>query len=183
VQLGAWSKPKQARSRLVQTMLQIPCNYVLCYRAKVKLKVETGKPPVVRGWMPIGGEEWLFEMMVNCLLYPNAGGVPTWEPNEPAEREMIKIPEQFRPLLLEKYADKPLSEDIGQAMAVWAAGDSAQASQADLEQGLASITGAKATGELKKIADGLRSKAWSTEQREQITAALDAKKASFTTAA
>jgi hypothetical protein len=179
VQLGAWSKPKQERRRLINTMLQIPCNFILCFRAKRKLKVEQGKPPVQLGWMPIAGEEWVFEMAMNCLLYPNAGGVPTWEPTEPGEQDMIKLPEQFRQVMLEKYAGKPLSEDIGQALAVWAAGDAAEGSAADLAAGLASIAAAKAPAELKKIAEGLRSKSWSTEHREQIASAIDARKSTF----
>jgi hypothetical protein len=177
VQLGAWAKPKQERRRLINTMVQLPCNFILCFRSKKKLKIERGKEPQELGWMPIAGDEWLFEMTMNCLLLPGANGVPTWDPTGIGEREMVKLPEQFRPLMLEKNAGKPLNEDVGQALSVWAAGDAASASDADHAAALDSITGAATGPELKKIAEGLRSKAWSNEQREQIASALEAAKA------
>jgi len=68
----------------------------------------------------IAGEEFVYEMTLNALLLPNAGGVPTWQSNEIGEKQMIKLPEQFRGLLL--GAKGPLSEEIGQELATWAAG-------------------------------------------------------------
>jgi hypothetical protein len=176
VKLGAWAKPKQDRRRLINTMLQIPCNFILCFRAKQKLKIEKGKDPVSLGWMPIAGDEWVYEMTMNALLYPNAGGVPTWEPSEPGEQQMIKLPEQFKPMLLEQNRGKPLSEEIGQALAVWAAGDSAAASDSDAAQAIASIRSAANNAALKKVAEDLRKKAWSAKQRESVAAAIEARK-------
>jgi hypothetical protein len=60
---------------------------------------------------------------LNCLLLPGARGVPTWRPEEPGEKEMIKLPEQFRELFAKDVA---LSEDTGQALAKWAAGSVAE---------------------------------------------------------
>lgn len=176
VKLGAWAKPKQDRRRLINTMLQIPCNFILCFRAKQKLKIEKGKDPQSMGWMPIAGDEWVYEMTMNALLYPNAGGVPTWEPTEPGEQQMIKLPEQFKPMLLDTHRGKPLSEDIGQALAVWAAGDSAAASEDDAMDAIARIRAAATNAALKKVAEDLRKKGWSVPQREALAAALDARK-------
>lgn len=176
VKLGAWAKPKQERRRLINTMLQIPCNFILCFRAKQKLKIEKGKDPMPMGWMPIAGDEWVYEMTMNALLYPNAGGVPTWEPNEPGEQQMIKLPEQFKSMLLETNRGKPLSEDIGQALAVWAAGDSAAASEDDAMDAITRIRAAANQAALKKAAEDLRKKAWSGPQREAIAAAIEARK-------
>jgi hypothetical protein len=120
VKIGAWAKPKADRQRLINTMLQLPCSFILCFRAKEKLKVEIGKNPVWMGFMPIGDPTFVFEMMLSCLLLPGAGGVPTWQPNEVGEKMMIKLPLQFRPLLA---AQKPLDEGIGEEMARWAAGE------------------------------------------------------------
>jgi hypothetical protein len=177
IQFGAWAKPKQERRRLINTMLQIDCNFILCFRAKKKSKPEKGKGMIELGWMPIAGDEWVFEMTMSCLLYPNAGGVPTWEPDMPGEREMIKLPEQFRPLMLEKHATKPLSEDIGQALAVWAAGDAATPSEEDYSAALKAIDAADSTAALKKAVESTRSKAWSDDQRSKINAAVEATKA------
>jgi hypothetical protein len=177
IQLGAWAKPKQERRRLINTMLQIDCNFILCFRAKKKIKPEKGKGMLELGWMPIAGDEWIFEMTMNCLLYPNAGGVPIWAPEMPGEQEMVKLPEQFRPMMLEKHANRPLSEDIGQALAVWAAGDAAAATDADFSAAVAAIEGADSTVALKKAVESTRSKAWSDDQRSKINAAVEATKA------
>lgn len=120
IKMLAWSKPKAARRRMINSILQQPCNFIFCFRAKEKIKVERGKEPEPRGFMPIAGEEFVYEMTLNALLLPNAGGVPTWQSNEIGEKQMIKLPEQFRSLLL--GAKGPLSEQIGQELATWAAG-------------------------------------------------------------
>jgi hypothetical protein len=115
----AWSKPKQERRRLINSILQMSCNFIFCFRAKEKLKIERGKDPVHLGFMPIAGEEFVYEMTLKCLLLPGANGIPTWQSEEVGERAMmIKLPEQFR-----RRSRKPqLTEDIGQELATWAAG-------------------------------------------------------------
>lgn len=115
----AWQKPKQERRRLINTILQLPANFIFCFRAKEKTKLEKGKDPLPLGFMPIAGEEFVFEMTVNCLLAPHANGVPCWDSDYPGERMMMKLPEQFRPLFSDK---KPLDEGIGRTLAEWARG-------------------------------------------------------------
>lgn len=125
VQMTAWSKPKAERRRLINSLLQMPCNFIFCFRAKNKLKIEKGKDPVQMGYMPIAGEEFVFEMTMNSLLLPNAGGVPTWHSDEIGERQMIKLPEQFRDLFIDEngeFLPKPFGEDHGEALAKWASG-------------------------------------------------------------
>ncbi len=117
--LLAWSKPKQDRRRMINTIIQLSCNFIFCFRAKEKLKIERGKDPVHLGFMPIAGEEFVYEMTLKCLLLPGANGIPTWQPAEVGERSMIKLPEQFRAT----FEQAPqLTEDIGQSLATWAAG-------------------------------------------------------------
>lgn len=118
-QIAAWAKPKQDRRRLINSILQIPANFIFCFRAKEKLKIVSGKDPVALGFMPQAGEEFVYELALKCLLLPGANGFPTWRSEEPGEKMMIKLPEQFRPLFREAVQ---LSEDIGQALAEWAAG-------------------------------------------------------------
>jgi hypothetical protein len=182
VQLGAWAKPKQERRRLINSLLQIPCNFVLCFRAKPKLKVERGKEPTELGWMPIAGDEWIYEMTLQCLLMPGANGVPTWDPEGEGEKKIVKLPEQFRGIF-DKNKGKPLSEDIGQALALWAAGDAASASENDFTAALELIRDAASVDELKKVASTLRSKSWSDPQRASISEAIDARKAAIGVAA
>lgn len=119
VNMLAWARPKADRRRMINTVLQMQCHFIFCFRAKEKLRIEKGKEPTPMGFMPIAGEEFVYEMAVNVLLMPNAGGVPTWRSDSVGERQMIKQPEQFRQLF---GPEVPLSEDIGTALAQWAKG-------------------------------------------------------------
>lgn len=118
-QMIAWAKPKAARRRLINTILQIPANFVFCFRAKEKLKVIRGKEPQPMGFMAIGGDEWIYEMTMSTLLLPNCNGVPTWQSEEIGERLTIKLPEQFKSIF---PRPEQLTEVHGRKMAEWAAG-------------------------------------------------------------
>jgi ABC-type dipeptide/oligopeptide/nickel transport system ATPase subunit len=118
-QLSAWQKPKAERRRLINRILQLPINLIVCFRAKEKLKIRKGEDPLPLGWMPIAGEEWIYEMTLNALLLPGAGGRPTWQSEELGERQMIKLPGWARELVPH---DKPLDEATGAALARWAEG-------------------------------------------------------------
>lgn len=115
----AWQKPKSERRALLNAILQMPVNFVFCFRAKEKIKLQPGRDPVQLGWQPIAGEEFVFEMTANILLPPGANGVPDWEPVERAEKQMIKLPQQFRDILT---PGRPLSVEVGRQLAQWAEG-------------------------------------------------------------
>jgi hypothetical protein len=122
-QIPAWAVPKKKRRQLLNAILQMPVNFIFCFRAKEKVKLpkqgDSNREIKSLGWMPIAGEEFVYEMTLNCLLPPASGGVPAWHPEEMGERAIIKLPEQFKGI----FADsKPLSEEIGQKLAEWAAG-------------------------------------------------------------
>lgn len=120
VKMLAWSRPKQMRRRLLNSLTQINANIVLCFRAKEKIKLVKGKSePEQLGWMPVGGEEFVFEMTLCCLLLPGSKGVPTWKSEYAGERMMMKLPGQFAQLFGEP---KQLDEDTGMKLAQWAAG-------------------------------------------------------------
>ena len=121
-QFVAWAKPKAMRRRLINEMLRMDCNFVLCYRAREKLKIvrnaQGKQEPQPRGWQPIAGEEYVYEATLNCLLLPASNGVPCWQPEHDNEG-MIKLPAQFRGI----FKDGPqLSEDIGVKLAEWSKG-------------------------------------------------------------
>lgn len=121
----AWQEPKARRRRLINGILQINAQFVFCFRAKDTAKPvknpQTGKNEVMSmGYMPIAGEEFVFEMTVNFLLLPAAKGRPTWQSDMLGERSMMKLPEQFIPLFRDI---RPLDEDHGRAMALWARGE------------------------------------------------------------
>src|SRR6266581_4694264 len=125
VKMLAWQKPKAARRELINGLLQLNANFIFCFRAKntVKPVKINGKIEIVpQGFMPIAGEEFVFEMTVNCLLLPAAKGIPTWQTENVGERMMIKPARQFDALFAEP---KPLDETIGRALAEWARGGTA----------------------------------------------------------
>lgn len=117
--MQAWIKPKADRRRMINSILQMPIHFIFCFRAKEKMKPFQGGQPKELGFMPIAGEEFIFEMTVNALLMPNAGGVPTWMSQQPGEQMMMKLPQQFRQML---SVQKPLDEETGKLMAEWAKG-------------------------------------------------------------
>jgi ABC-type dipeptide/oligopeptide/nickel transport system ATPase subunit len=122
VKMLAWQKPKAARRKLISRILQINANFIFCFRAKetVKPVKVNGKTEIVpQGFMPIAGDEFLFEQTVNCLLLPKSGGVPTWQSENVGERLMMKLPRQFETIFADR---KPLDENTGRALAEWAKG-------------------------------------------------------------
>lgn len=124
VKMLAWQKPKAARRELINGLLQLNANFIFCFRAKntVKPMKINGKTEIVpQGFMPIAGEEFLFEQTVNCLLLPKANGVPSWQSENTGERMMMKLPDQFRSIFA---ADRTLDEATGRALAQWAKGGS-----------------------------------------------------------
>ena len=88
VKMLAWQKPKADRRALINGLLQLEANFIFCFHAK-----ETAKPVKVngktevqpQGFMPIAGDEFVFEQTINCLLLPAAGGVPTWRSDQTGE--------------------------------------------------------------------------------------------------
>lgn len=133
VKMLAWQVPKSARRRMVNTFLQLRTNFVFCFRAKEKLKIIPGRNPENQGFMPLGGEEFIYEMTATALLMPGAYGVPTWRSKEVGETMMIKDPDQFHELNKQNER-KPLSEDMGEFMAQWAKGDKQSTPSPDFER-------------------------------------------------
>jgi hypothetical protein len=122
MQMLAWAEPKAKRRALINGILQLNCNFIFCFRAKNSSKPvkKDGKNVVeAQGFMPIAGEEFVFEQTLNALLLPGAGGVPTWHSEQIGERTMIKLPEQFAGL---RQRNAPLDEKVGERLAKWASG-------------------------------------------------------------
>lgn len=133
---AAWIKPKAERTKLIQAILQMQANFVFCFRAKEKIKIaQKGSDEREKvkqlGFMPIAGEEYVYEMTVNCLLLPGSKGMPSWHPEEMGEKAMIKLPRQFETIFSEQ---KPLDEDIGQKLALWAMGGAKDSAIAEAER-------------------------------------------------
>lgn len=167
--LLAWNKPKQARRRFINSIMQMSVNLIFCFRAKEKLKIERGKDPVPMGWMCIGAEEMLYEQTANLLLLPGANGRPTLRSDMLGEQAMIKIPEQFAGMFNERTQ---LGEDVGEQMARWAAGGAppAQASPAEMIASYASCSESTALRSLEEQ----RKASWSKFSKEEKVAVKQA---------
>lgn len=171
VNIPAWGRPKAARRRLINSILQMDINFVFCFRAKDKIKIGSGKgrsEVVQLGFMPIAGEEFVYELTAKALLLPGANGVPTLRSDQVGEQMMIKIPEQFRGIFT-GAAGKPLDEEVGEQMAQWAAGGQKH----ELAAAYEACNDAEAFEALeKKRADAWKS--LSADQKREVKAASDA---------
>lgn len=125
VKMLGWAKAGPLRQKMIEGIKQLDGAFIFCFRAKEKVKPirdKEGKTAIVdMGFMPIAGEEWVYEMALNCMLEPRAEGIPTWRSDHVGERLMMKLPAQFKSIFAESA---PLSEDIGRQLAEWAKGGS-----------------------------------------------------------
>jgi hypothetical protein len=120
--MAAWIKPKMQHKKMVQRLLQIRAHLILCFRAEEKVEMvrdeQTKKMLIVPkksvtgldGWMPVCEKNLPYELTTSFLLTADAPGIP----------KAIKLQEQHRPMF---PSDKPISEDSGRRVAVWAAGN------------------------------------------------------------
>jgi hypothetical protein len=168
----AWGKPKAARRRLINSILQLEANFVFCFRAKQKLKIERGKEPENLGYQPIGADEFIYEFTLKCLLLPGANGVPTWQSDMIGEKAMIKLPEQFRQTF---NANPQLTEDIGAELAAWGVGGSSSRPSAAEE--LAARYDACSDGATMRLLEQERKAAWSTYSNAERAAVKASKEA------
>lgn len=171
--MSAWGKPKSERRRMINTIMQMDANFIFGFRAKAKLKIERGKDPAPRGFMPLAGEEFVYEMTARFLLLPGANGRPTLTSNFEGEREIIKIPSQFRELF--SKPGEQLSESLGVLMAQWAAGAEAPEPMtvAELVRGYDACSDSATF----RVLEGSRGVVWAKatkEERAALKAAADA---------
>lgn len=187
--MSAWGVPKANRRKLINSLLtELSVSGIFNFRAKPKLKIATKKEkadgaeavtPI--GFCAIAGEEFIFEMMMKFVLLPGARGCPTWQSEYQGEQEMMKIPEQFLHIF---ERPGPLSEEIGQQLAEWAAGgDTKVPTEQDLAAGIAAAKAAKTAEEIANVADSFKGKPWTKAQRKALTEALNAAKAALSAAA
>lgn len=156
-QIAAWGEPKAARRRFINELLQMNINLIMTFRAKGKLKIVRGKQPQELGWMPICGEEFMYEMALQCLLKPGSKGVPTWESDMEGERSIIKIPEYLQEAVKTDQSIQ-IDEAMGEALAKWAMGGAKPAPA--LDQLIADYAKCDAESEFKAL-EKRRAAIWS----------------------
>jgi hypothetical protein len=114
---AAWIRPKKDENAFIYAMLGIKCPVILCFRAKEKLRIVAGKPPIDLGWQPIASDRVSFETIFTVVLPPHCKGVPDLSISEMREPFDAMIPE-----------GRPLDEQLGKRLAQWAAGAGAKES-------------------------------------------------------
>jgi hypothetical protein len=110
--MAAWIKPKMEHKKMVQRLLQVKANLILCFRAEEKVKMEKvdNKTVIVPvGWQPICEKNLPYELTVSFLLTPDKPGMP----------QPIKLQEQHKAIF---PLNKPINEESGKLVAEWAAG-------------------------------------------------------------
>jgi ABC-type dipeptide/oligopeptide/nickel transport system ATPase component len=119
----AWAKPKAARRKLINALLQKQGNFIFCFRAKEKIKLvkqEDGKiKPGDAGWQAIAGDEFVYEMTDRFLLPPGAKGVPDMS----AEAIINGVPKVTEDHYAFIQPNNPLHEQMGVSLARWAQGE------------------------------------------------------------
>lgn len=166
----AWTAPKLAHRRMINTLLQMPANFIFCFRAQEKLDwndKDKGKPRDM-GWMPIGDPRFMYEMLASAVLHPLANGVPVWSADEPGERKMIKLPEYFAGVLDD---GRPLNEDHGEVVARWASGSD----RPELSEALERVS--RMTKEnASEFTEWAKAQTWYPWERVQIKVAIARRK-------
>ncbi|MFH1077520.1 MAG: AAA family ATPase [Pseudomonadota bacterium] len=109
---AAWVKPKADEAGMINTMLQVGCHIILCFRAKEKIKIVRGQPPLDLGWRPIGSDRIHFETAVTLILPPNSKGIPDMSATGSELREPFDS--MIKPVQID--------EALGKSLAEWAKG-------------------------------------------------------------
>lgn len=176
VQMLGWATAGPQRQKMIEGIKQLDGAFIFCFRAKEKTKPirnAKGETEIIdMGFMPIAGEDWVYEMALNCMLEPRSEGVPTWRSDHVGERMMMKLPAQFKNIFAEAA---PLSEDIGRRLAEWARGGATQddltAAEWDIKLGEAAKLGKVAMRAVyAQIPKALRPEIESALQRHVQTA-------------
>lgn len=111
--MASWIKPKMSHKQMVQKLLQLRANLILCFRAEEKIKMEKdsqGKMIIVpTGWQPVCSKELPYELTISFLLTPDKPGFP----------QPIKLQEQHRNLF---PLDQQINEEAGKKIVEWAIG-------------------------------------------------------------
>jgi AAA domain len=118
--MAAWIKPKGEHKKMMQKLLQVRAQLILCFRAEEKIEMvrgEDGKMKIqpkqsltgLAGWIPICEKNLPFEATCSFLLTADAPGVP----------KPIKLQEQHKALF---PLDKPITEASGASIFEWARG-------------------------------------------------------------
>ncbi len=107
---AAWVKPKQDEATMINSILQMGCHIILCFRAKEKIRIMKGQEPIDLGWQPIASDRIHFETAFTLILPPHSEGTPDLKASE------------FRDPYNTMIKGDQLNEVLGKCLAEWASG-------------------------------------------------------------
>lgn len=109
---AAWAKPKADEAQMINTMLQQKFHIILCFRAKEKLKIISGKEPKNLGWRPIASDRIHYETAVTLILPPSSKGKP----------DLTEKGSELREPFDSMIENVQINEGLGKKIAEWASG-------------------------------------------------------------
>lgn len=144
VSLAAWVRPKKERMMMMTGLMRITTPMIFTFRAREKTRPvqKTNKDgrevwePTRMGYQAIAPAEICHGMTCMCLLPPHADGVPSWKTDEAGVDFLLKRPAHMQSILTEQQ----LSEDTGEALAHWAAGNISTSSASSTSSPLSAST-------------------------------------------
>jgi hypothetical protein len=111
--MASWVKPKMAHKQMIQKLLQVRANIILCFRAEEKIKMEKGPDGKIQivpiGFQPICEKNLPYELTVSFLLTPDKPGMP----------QPLKLQEQHKVLF---PLNRQINEESGKMISEWATG-------------------------------------------------------------
>lgn len=111
--MASWIKPKMGHKQMIQRLLQMRANLILCFRAEEKIEMRKdiqGKMQIIpKGFQPICSKEMPYELTVSFLLTPDRPGFP----------QPIKLQEQHKVLF---PLNRQINEESGIRISEWAIG-------------------------------------------------------------
>lgn len=129
---AAWAKPKASRRKMIGGFLQIKTPLIFTFRAREKTiltKNDRGKQvPTNIGYQPIAPLEIVYALDMTCILPPSSQGTPIWKSSKSGEDFIIKLPHYLAPFVRD---GQQISEDMGEAFARWAKGETTTPAKID----------------------------------------------------
>lgn len=115
---GKWARPKALHKRFVSRLLSARMHIIVCLRARQPVKEEVGasgrKEVVLQDYKPICEKNFMYELTVSAMLYPDGS------------KKLTKCPDALLPAFGAKEVGEVTRERItvatGETIAKWVAG-------------------------------------------------------------
>jgi hypothetical protein len=164
----SWKDAKHRhKSKFMAYLIRYPTLIIICLRAEPKLKFikdDRGKTAIVdAGYQPIAERQFMYEMLVACMMTADNPGVP---------QHIKKLEPDLEPVFL---AGKQIDESTGERLAAWAADNQGD----DTARHLKALEGAPDLDVLKSAFEQAYRSSKAEDVRARFKAAYDSRKATL----